>query len=123
MSDAELNDVYERSKVDAFIAGSEVRQLVGEIRQQRQRLELAERLVRVDTALAKRVGDHIARDSELLGWLQNWLNCYATDIFPEPDLAKAAIVLKDNGLTIDSLSADMGRHILTKVIAKLNERP
>jgi len=32
----------------------------------------------------------------MLGWLQNWLNCYATDIFPEPDLAKAAIVLTDN---------------------------
>lgn len=85
----------------------------------RQRLALAERLVRVDTALAKRVGDHIARDSELLGWLQQWLDCYKTDIFPDPDLAKAAAVLKDNGLTIDSLSAHMGRHILSLVIERI----
>jgi hypothetical protein len=121
MSEAELNDVYERSKVDAFIAGSEVRQLVGEIRHQRKRLEVAERLVRVDAALAKRVGDHIARDSELRGWLQQWLDCYSIDIFPAPDLKKAAAVLKDNGMTLDALSADMGRHILTSVLAKLNE--
>jgi len=88
-----------------------------------QRLALAERLVRVDTALAKRVGDHIARDSELRGWLQQWLDGYSADIFPEPDLKKAAEVLKANGMTIDSLSADMGRHVLSRVLAKLNGEP
>ena len=58
----------------------------------------------------------IERNSAFKVWLNDWLRCYATDIFPEPDLAKAAVVLKDNGLTIDSLSANMGRHILTRVL-------
>ena len=120
LTDAELDAMYEASKIDQIPVGSEIRQLIAKIREQRKRLALSERLMRVDTALAKRVGDHIARDSEMLGWLQNWLNCYATDIFPEPDLKKAAEVLKANGMTIDSLSAEMGRHVLTKVIARLN---
>lgn len=60
----------------------------------RQRLMLAERLVRVDTALAKRVDDHIARDSELRGWLDNWIKAYPLDAFPEPDWIEAAKLLR-----------------------------
>jgi hypothetical protein len=85
--------------------------------------EIQARLDRVDAALAKRVGDHIQRDAELRQYLKQWLDCYSTDIFPEPDLKKAATVLKDNGLTIDSLSAHMGRHILTHVIERLANPP
>lgn len=83
--------------------------------------EIAERLDRVDSALAKRVGAMIVQHSALRVWLAEWLRCYALDIFPEPDLAKAAEVLKAHGMTIDSLSANMGRHILTRVIAKLDD--
>jgi len=186
-SDAELDDLYERSKLDSeIIVGSEVRQLVGEIRRHRGLFELRrgaeqmavanwcmahpdselaipdrgdliiwlldqldglnriertdaglidwkmeaqranrlldgwERVGRVDAALAKRVGDHIARDSEIKLRLTEWLKCYATDIFPEPDLKKAAELLKANGMTIDSLSAEMGRHVLTKVLEMLD---
>lgn len=186
-TDAELDDLYERSKRDReIIVGSEVRQLIGEIRRHRTMCELRraaeqmavaqwamahpdsallapdhgdlliwlldqldglnriertdaglidwkmeaqranrlldgwERVGRVDAALAKRVGDHIARDSEIKAKLTEWLRCYATDIFPEPDLKKAAELLKANGMTIDSLSADMGRHVLTKVIEMLD---
>ena len=78
------------------------------------------RLLRVDHALAKRVGEMIEQQSAFKVWLADWLRCYATDIFPEPDLKKAAAVLKDNGMTIDSLSAEMGRHILSRIIAKFD---
>lgn len=114
MTEAELDDIYERSKLDhEIIVGSEIRVLVGEIRHHR-------RLDRVDTALAKRVGDHIERDAEIRGKLVEWLRCYSTDIFPEPDLDKAAEVLKANGMTIDSLSANMGRHVLKRVIEMMD---
>jgi hypothetical protein len=129
LTDAELDDIYERSKVDAFIAGSEVRQLVGEIRQHRQDVDRLKRLDRVDTALAKQLGTSIERNakmqerlSEIRREVEQWLRCYATDIFPEPDLKKAATVLKDNGMTIDSLSAEMGRHVL-KHMLKVIDRP
>ena len=70
-----------------------------------------------------RVGDHIQQQASLKLWLQQWLDCYATDIFPEPDLKKAAEILKANGMTIDSLSAEMGRHILTRVIQRIDNPP
>jgi hypothetical protein len=82
--------------------------------------EIAARLDRVDTALAKRVGDHIRQQAAFRRWLNDWLRCYSTDIFPEPDLKKATEVLKANDMTIDSLSAHMGRHVLTRVIARLD---
>jgi hypothetical protein len=78
-----------------------------------------QRLDRVDTALAKRVGDHIRRDSELRVWLDNWLSAYPLDVFPEPDLTKAAIALTQAGLTLDSVSADMARHVLKRVIERI----
>ena len=119
LTDAELDDLYERSKLDhEIIVGSEIRILIAEIRQHR---EIAARLDRVDTALAKRVGDMIAQHSAFKIYLTDWLRCYNTDIFPEPDLKKAAEVLKANDMTIDSLSAEMGRHVLGRVIAKLDE--
>ncbi|MBT1509469.1 hypothetical protein KIP88_03045 [Bradyrhizobium sp. SRL28] len=127
-TDAELDDLYERTKLDhEIIVGSEIRILIAEIRYHRrheaelqEQLRIAQRLERIDTSLAKRLGDHIARDSELKGWLQNWLNAYSTTIFPEPDLKKATEVLKANDMTIDSLSAEMGRHILTRVIEHIS---
>ena len=85
--------------------------------------EISARIDRVDITLAKRVGEMIERDAKLKVWLNEWLRMYNTDIFPEPDLKKAATVLKDNGLTIDSLSAHMGRHILTRVIERLANPP
>jgi hypothetical protein len=78
-----------------------------------------QRLDRVDTALAKRFGDHIRRDSELRVWLDNWLSAYPLDVFPEPDLKKARELLEAGGLTLDSVSADMARHVLKRVIERI----
>lgn len=89
----------------------------------RQRLAVAERLVRVDTALAKRVSEHMRREAELRVWLDNWLKAYPLDIFPQPDLTKAAELLKAGGLTLDAVSAEMARHVLTHVLERLGETP
>jgi hypothetical protein len=84
-------------------------------------LDSWERCDRVDQSLAKRVGKMIGRESRFKVYLTEWLRCYALDIFPEPDLDKAAEVLKQNDMTIDQLSANMGRHILSRVIARLDQ--
>jgi hypothetical protein len=44
--------------------------------------------------------------------LQNWSDAYPLKVFPKPDLKKAAKVLKDAGMTLDSISADNMRHVL-----------
>ena len=44
--------------------------------------------------------------------IQAWANAYPLNIFPKPDLKKAAQVLKDNGMTLGSISADNMRHVL-----------
>lgn len=79
-------------------------------------LDAWERCDRVDASLAKRVSEHMRRDAALHVWLNNWLASYPLDIFPEPDLTKAAELLKAGGLTLDAVSANMGRHVLTRIL-------
>lgn len=115
MSTAELDDLYERSKFDSkIIVGSEVRQLIGEIRHHR-------RQQRVDTAIAKQLGASIEHNSALRAKIERWQKAYPLDIFPEPDLLKAADVLKAAGMTLDAVSASNIRHALKALIAMMNE--
>jgi hypothetical protein len=44
-----------------------------------------------------------------------WSDAYPSDIFPEPDLKKAAEVLKANGMTLDAISASCMRHVVEGV--------
>lgn len=44
--------------------------------------------------------------------IKTWINAYPLEIFPEPDFKKAALVLKQNGMTLDSISASNMRHVL-----------
>jgi ribosomal protein L37E len=110
LSTAALDRLYDDSKCDnTIIVGSDIRQLVGEIRYHR-------RLFRVDTALARRLGDSIARDSDVLRQLTDWQRAYPLDVFPEPDFAKAAELLKAGGQTLDAISASNIRHALKRVL-------
>jgi len=114
LTDAELDDVYERSKLDSeIIVGSEIRQLVSEIWSHR-------RLNRVDTTLAKRLGEMIEKNSAIKVKLADWQRAYPLDIFPEPDLVKAAELLKAGGMTLDAVSANMARHVLKGVADIIN---
>lgn len=49
--------------------------------------------------------------------IKQWVEAYPLDIFPEPDLKKAAKVLKDNSMTLDAISASNMRHVLSGVKA------
>ncbi len=52
---------------------------------------------------------------EKLHKIRQWCDAYPLDVFPEPDLKKAADVLKANGITIDTISASNMRHVLNGV--------
>jgi hypothetical protein len=49
---------------------------------------------------------------EALHKISNWTKAYPLEVFPKPDLKKAAEVLKDAGMTLDAISADNMRHVL-----------
>lgn len=44
--------------------------------------------------------------------IRMWIDAYPIKVFPEPDFEKAARVLKQNGMTLDSISASNMRHVL-----------
>lgn len=44
-----------------------------------------------------------------------WSEAYPLDIFPEPDLKKAAELLKAGGMALDAISASCMRHVVIKV--------
>lgn len=58
---------------------------------------------------------------EFLQFIDNWMQAYPLDIFPLPDFARVASVLKAEGLSIDQVSAANFRHVLTRMREKYAE--
>lgn len=52
------------------------------------------------------------RMEDALQKILQWCDAYPLDIFPEPDLKRAHEVLTANGMTLDSISAHVSRHVL-----------
>ena len=59
--------------------------------------------------------DDLEKLQDKLQTIKNWINAYPLDIFPEPDFKKAAKVLKQNGMTLDTISASNMRHVLNGI--------
>lgn len=53
--------------------------------------------------------------------IDTWAKAYPLEVFPKPDLEKAATVLKESGMTLDSISADNMRHVLDGVQTIVSE--
>ena len=51
----------------------------------------------------------------------SWLLAYPETVFPKPDWDKAARVLADEGMTLDAVSAANYRHVLCRVLEKIDE--
>ena len=85
-------------------------------------LDSWERCDRVDQSLAKRLGEMIEKNSAIKVKLADWQRAYPLDIFPEPDLVKAAELLKAGGMTLDAVSANMARHVLKGVVDIINDQ-
>jgi hypothetical protein len=47
--------------------------------------------------------------------IQSWSESYPVDIFPEPDLKRAAELLNAGGITLDAVSASTARKIIKGV--------
>ena len=47
--------------------------------------------------------------------IKAWINAYPLSIFPEPDLKKAHLILKEHGMTLDAVSASAMRHVLNGI--------
>ena len=47
--------------------------------------------------------------------IAQWADAYPLDIFPEPDFARAAQVLREAGMTLDAISASNMRHVIKGV--------
>lgn len=45
----------------------------------------------------------------------NWAKAYPIEAFPEPDMAIAAKVLQEAGITLDAISASNIRHVIEEV--------
>lgn len=52
---------------------------------------------------------------EALQRIATWADAYPLSVFPEPDLERAAAVLKAAGMTLDAISASAMRHVITQV--------
>jgi len=115
LTDAELDNLFERSKRDdMIIVGSEIRQLVAEIRHHR-------RIDRVDNSIARRLGKMMEHDAHVRIALDQWLAAYPLEQFPEPDMAKAHELLTAGGQTLDAISASNMRHVIKRVLEIMQE--
>ena len=47
--------------------------------------------------------------------IADWARAYPLEAFPKPDLEKAHKVLKENGMTLDAISAHVARHVVERV--------
>jgi hypothetical protein len=68
-----------------------------------------------ETNLQKTISEHEKRIEELeeaLWKIHQWSKAYPLDIFPKPDLDKAAQLLRDGGISIDAVSAYVARHVV-----------
>ena len=48
--------------------------------------------------------------------LQQWAKAYPLTVFPPPDLKRAHEVLTAAGMTLDAISADAMRHVITQTV-------
>ena len=55
------------------------------------------------------------RLKDLFERLRTWAKAYPLTAFPKPDLKKARKALKDAGMTLDAISADAMRHVLSGI--------
>lgn len=65
-------------------------------------------------ALEALLADNERKDDALRS-IKNWSEAYPLEVFPEPDFKKAAVVLKDAGMTVDAISASNMRHVLSGI--------
>ena len=72
-----------------------------------------------DTELLAKIDGY----EEIMHKINDWIQAYPVEVFPEPDFKKAAQVLKDAGMTLDAISASNMRHVLSCIEQLVKEQP
>ena len=62
------------------------------------------------------IADKFDRLRDALIEIETWARAYPLTVFPEPDLTKAASVLSQHGMTLDAISANAMRHVLSGIV-------
>jgi signal transduction histidine kinase len=65
--------------------------------------------------LDEAAADEIERLRTALTEIEQWAQAYPLDVFPEPDLKRAHVLLQAGGMTLDAVSARAMRHVLSGV--------
>jgi hypothetical protein len=71
-----------------------------------------EQLMRFAKLVAAKEREHY---DDLFANIKGWCEAYPISVFPEPDFKKAHEVLKANGMTLDAISANNMKHVITQV--------
>jgi hypothetical protein len=61
------------------------------------------------------------KKQDVLDLIDNQLSWYSQDIFSEPDLKKAAKVLKDNNMILDDITAHNYKQVLNVIKRRIIE--
>lgn len=69
----------------------------------------------IDATTIERLTAERDEAREALLAIDTWAKAYPLSVFPEPDFALAAKLLKDGGITLDAVSASNMRHVLTGI--------
>jgi len=89
------------------------------------RLALSEQLEAAERWVAYINGEDTRTEKieEAIRRITEWRDkAYPLDVFPEPDLARAADLLEAGGMTLDAVSASSMRHALRRVCEILGEK-
>jgi len=57
----------------------------------------------------------LATLSEKIERIRSWCDAYPVSVFPEPDMTRVSEILKQHGITLDSVSASNMRHVLSGI--------
>jgi hypothetical protein len=60
----------------------------------------------------EQLNEQRAKHDEMVNRMENWLQAYPLDIFPEPNMELVRECLKEGGHTLDAVSASNMRHVL-----------
>lgn len=105
---------------DDGVANQAMRQAAARLEEQAKEIE---RLKKVAHEFCDEIHEkaiEIERLNDSMHKINQWLEAYPVDLFPEPDLEKAHKVLKENGINLGAISASNFRHII-KGIKELTE--
>ena len=112
-----MNDLLERFRTENARLESEL----AEARKKPEptKLQTEHLFEKMQNEIDRLTAENEAKD-DVLRKIKDWCRAYPLEVFPEPDLKKAAKVLKEAGMTLDSISASNMRHVL-KGIQKIIE--